>query len=527
MSGGWRRRTWLAAAASLPLGACAPRAEVTGALTGTHPERGHLLRHARATGDVVQRRASVVIAGAGVAGLAAARALRLAGIDDFVLLDLEDEGGGNSRGTRIAGIDCPLGAHYLPVPGDAARDVQDLLEELGLRRRVAGRWSYDERHLCHSPQERVFFQGHWQDGLLPVQDVGAATLAQYARFARRIEALSREARYTIPVSASPLAPAHLRLDALPFTRWLAAEGFDDPLLRWYLEYCCRDDYGAGPDTVSAWAGVHYFASRHGFHAPGEEGDRDAVLTWPEGNAWLSRRLAAACGERVRPRRVVARVATTKDGAAIDAIDTASGSLERWEAKHVVVALPAFIAARVLASPPAWLVGAARAMRYAPWVVANLHLREPLADRPGAAPSWDNVVHGARGLGYVDARHQALDPRPGPTVLTWYHAPGEQQRHALLQSSWQDWHRAVIDDLGAAHPDLAGKVTRVEVTRYGHAMRIPVPGTRAQLQGVALHGPRVSFAHADWAGYSVFEEAFTSGHAAGVAAARRLGRTAVA
>ena len=51
--------------------------------------------------------------------------------------------------------------------------------------------------------------------------------------------------------------------------WLAAEGLDDIRLRAYLDYACRDDYGAGLDTVSAWAGLHYFACRHGFDAPGE------------------------------------------------------------------------------------------------------------------------------------------------------------------------------------------------------------------------------------------------------------------
>ena len=125
------------------------------------------------------RKTRVLIAGGGVAGLAAARALRLAGIDDFALLELEDSAGGNARGGLVNGIACPLGAHYLPVPGDDAREVQDLLEELGLRRRVAGRWEYDERTLCHSPQERLFFHGEWQDGLLPVHGVGADTQAQY------------------------------------------------------------------------------------------------------------------------------------------------------------------------------------------------------------------------------------------------------------------------------------------------------------------------------------------------------------
>ena len=81
-----------------------------------------------------------------------------------------------------------------------------------------------------------------------------------------------------------------------------ASSFDDPLLRWYLDYACRDDYGAGLDEVSAWAGLHYFASRHGFQAPGDDSDeREPVFTWPEGNAWLVERLAAPLRERLRVR----------------------------------------------------------------------------------------------------------------------------------------------------------------------------------------------------------------------------------
>src|SRR5690606_30807976 len=137
-------------------------------------------------------------AGGGVAGLAAARALRLAGVEDLVLLELEDEAGGNSRATQVQGVACPRGAHYLPVPGDEAREVQDFLEELGLRQCVAGRWRYDERTLCHSPQERLYWQGHWHEGLLPVDGVGGETLAQYRRFARRVDELSRAARFAMP-----------------------------------------------------------------------------------------------------------------------------------------------------------------------------------------------------------------------------------------------------------------------------------------------------------------------------------------
>lgn len=509
------RRSVLAGAAWSLLG-CRGEPPAEGGFAGASPGRGHLLREPPAAAvPAVTHRTQVVIAGGGVAGLAAARALHQRGIEDFALLEMEDEAGGNSRAGRLAGLPCPLGAHYLPVPGDSAPEVQDLLEELGLRRRVAGRWTYEERHLCHSPQERLFFQGQWQDGLLPVQGVGAATMAQYRRFAQAVDEASRAAPFPLPSTrALPPAP-HLELDAMGFAAWLDRAGLDDPHLRWYLDYCCRDDYGAGTGTVSAWAGIHYFASRHGFHAPGDESaGRDAVLTWPEGNGWLTRRLTQPLGDRLRPAHVVLRVRQVRDGVEVDALNLASRALVRWQARHCIVALPLFVAARVVESVPAPLQRLAAQTRYAPWIVVNLHLREPLRDRGGAAPAWDNLVYGSTGLGYVDARHQSLNPAPGETVLTWYHAPGEAARRAVLDQPWTHWRDLALADLAVPHPDLAGKLGRVEVARYGHAMAIPLPGRRALATAGSPQAGRLSFAHGDWAGYSVFEEAFSLGHWAG-------------
>lgn len=513
------RRALLAAGAAV-LAGCNRVPEITGGFTGASFERGHLLREGLPPGTPsVVRRTQVVIAGGGIAGLAAARALRQRGIEDFVVLDVEDAPGGNSRGGSVAGIACPLGAHYLPAPGDDAPEVQALLEELGLRKRVAGRWVNDERHLCHSPQERLFFRGRWQEGLLPMEDVGAATLAQYRRFAQLVDDLRGRTRFAIPASVRPWLAEHLELDTLTFAAWLARSGLDDAQLRWYLDYCCRDDYGAGLDAVSAWAGLHYFAARHGFHVPGEgagDGERDAVFTWPQGNGFLSRALAAPLKERFRPARLVRRIAQTRDSVEVDAFDCAARTHERWQAAHCIVALPVFVAARVLENPPLVLQRRAAHCRYAPWLVANLHLRAPPDDRPGAAPSWDNVIHGAAGLGYVVATHQSLDPRPGPTVLSWYLAPGEAQRAVLLQRGWAAWRDAILAELSVPHPDIAAKCTRIEIARYGHAMAIPRPGTLANAGAPPTAG-RLGFAHADWAGYSVFEEAFTLGHRAGLRA----------
>jgi hypothetical protein len=149
---------------------------------------------------------------------------------------------------------------------------------------------------------------------------------------------------------------------------------------------------------------------------------------------------------------------------------------------------------------------------------------PLHDRPGPAPSWDNVLYGnassAPGLGYVDAMHQSLQQVPGATVLTHYRALGnwpggpDEARKMLLQKPWGRWRDEILLELSQAHPDLPQKVTRLDITRYGHAMTIPMPDAAGRIGQVPPVWGRIRFAHSDWAGYSVFEEAFALGHRAG-------------
>ncbi len=529
-----QRRNLLGAAAALPFAGCtrgAPAA-YTGGWVGANAQRGHRLREVK-SGSLppaeTQRRASVLVVGAGVCGLAAARTLAQRGVDDVHVLDLEDVAGGNSRGHRIAGMACPLGAHYLPVPSEQAVEVIELLEALGLRRTEAGQPVYDERQLCHSPQERLNIAGHWVEGLLPPiealpADQRVATLAQYRQFSAAVDRAGEGGAFSMPTARSSWSPALEALDAVAFAPWLDAQGLNVPALRWYLDYCCRDDYGAGAAQVSAWAGLHYFASRHGFHAPGEGvPERDGLLTWPEGNAWLSQRLAAPLDERIHTGMVALRVTENRSDVSVDVWNARAQRGERWTAGRLVLAVPLFIAARLLATPLAALTQAAATMRHAPWLVSNLHLDQVLDDHPGAPPSWDNVIYDAGSalptLGYVDAMHQSTRSIPGPTVLTAYWALGgntpaqlAQQRARLLDEPWSTWSQAVVQELARVHPDLPRKLKQIDLMRYGHAMSIPVPGLRssAALRALAAPQRRVHFGHTDLSTYSVFEEAMYQG-----------------
>ncbi|HEY3635101.1 MAG TPA: FAD-dependent oxidoreductase [Caldimonas sp.] len=546
VGGPTRRDVLVASLATLaPLAACTrdDAARWQGGWIGSDDARGHRVRDGwpktKAGGppEVARtHRVGAIVVGAGVAGLAAARALLAAGVDDCHVLELEDRAGGNSRGHAMAGMRCPLGAHYLPVPGPAATETAALLDALGVRWSENGRAVYDERMLCHSPQERLFIGGGWREGLLPPIEAlpaaeRASTLAQYRAFAAAVAAAGDRDAFAIPTARARWSAALAALDRATFAAWLDAHGFVAPALRWYLDYCCRDDYGAGSARVSAWAGLHYFASRHGFRSPDDARDADSgetgVLTWAEGNAWLVERIAAPLGDRLHPARTVMAVDEGRDDVAVDAWNAATGERERWLARRVIVATPLFVAARLFAAPPGALREAAATVRYAPWLVANLELDDALDDRPGAPPSWDNVLYGAQGLGYVDAMHQSTRPFAGPTVLTAYRALGDvdrallgEQRRRLLGEDWRAWAASTVAELGRAHPDLARKIRRADLMRYGHAMSIPAPGVRSSAALAALAAPqrRVQFAHADLSAYSVFEEAFFHGTRAGRAAA---------
>ncbi len=516
-----KRRTVLASSAALLAGCHRFEHSFEGGWLGASASRGHRLRAPLPkAGEGPIRKTDVLIIGAGVAGLACARELKKRGVD-FTLLDLEDEAGGNARSAIVGGSPCPLGAHYLPLPGREAREVLQLLEELGLSRQELGRTIWDERYLCHAPQERLFYKGQWLEGLLPPAE-DAATRIQYIQFAKLVETAQKSLGFAIPTRHAAWSSAHAALDAQTFASWLDHQGLTAPALRWYLDYSCRDDYGAPASEVSAWAGLHYFASRHGFHPPGmEAGERDAVLTWPEGNAWLTRRMAEPLKEHTQLGCTALRLTANRDGVELLAWNERANAPERWAAKRAVLAMPLFIAKHLLADKLPALDAVVAQQRHAPWLVANVLLKHPLLERPGLPLAWDNVRYGAESLGYVDASHQSLRPDREPLLLTFYEAIPETRRKNLLAGDWRGWATHVLDELKPLHADIAEQVKRVELMRWGHGMSIPTPGLRGLEALAALNEPqgRLHFAHSDLAGYSVFEEAYTAGAKAAAAVAK--------
>jgi hypothetical protein len=428
-----------------------------------------------------------VIVGGGVAGLSAAWRLNKRGFKDFVLLEMNDQPGGNSRWGENEITAYPWAAHYVPVPGPKATYVRELFEELGVLK--DGVW--DDRSLCFAPQERLFLYGRWQEGIEPAIGLNDKDREQFRRLEDQIHKFRASGGFTIPMERG-LSHEQADLDRIPFSEWLRGQGMDSRIVSWYMNYCCRDDYGALASETSAWTGIHYFASRE----PEEKGP----LTWPEGNGWIVRRLLERVGSYVRSSQMSYRISKKGSGFSVFSGDT------EHKAEFVIFAAPTFLAPYVVEG-----FAPLRDFDYSPWLTANLSL-ERLPAANGNDPTWDNVAMNSPTLGYVDATHQSVRSHIERTVWTFYWAlaegPPSVNRKLLLEKDWNYWKEAILRDLERVHPDIRQCVTRIDIMRFGHAMARPTPGAifSAERRRLANLEGRLLFANSDLSSFSIFEEA---------------------
>jgi hypothetical protein len=491
---------------------------IAGEMQGPDLSIAHRLRSGVPFPPVTRRReVDVAIVGAGIGGLTTAWRLARAGHDNFLLIESEPNAGGNSRAVPTPAGRFPIGAHYLPLPNPEATHVRTMLSALGLLKGnpAAKKASYPEIALAYSPQERLFENGLWHETLVPSALDDPVTRDEIVRFKATIEALkAREGAdgrrvFAIPVDLSSQDPKWRVLDQLPMREWLKREGYLSRGLTWWVEYGCRDDYGCNLDTTSAWVALHYFASRIG---EAEHADPESVLTWPEGNGHLVDLLMAGIPSERYQRGFAMRVDADSSGVNVDWFDPANATTAQVRCRHLIWAAPGFVLARTATWQSAGIAQLAK-ISYAPWLTATLALREPLDWRPGAELAWDNVMMDSPSVGYIHSTHQqrrgAIPQKP---VLSYYWPLTDLSpaagRLALLEKPWQYWQERVVNDLAKPHPYIRRKIERIDFWRNGHAMARPVPGYVWGQDRAAMRQPhpRVTVAHADASGLSLFEEA---------------------
>ncbi len=503
--------------------ACAPpeKKALAGQLFGPSHKAGHLLRTGITITPKFTEKVAVVIVGGGVAGLSAARWIKKETNLACCLLELEDQTGGNSLSGKNDVSAYPWGAHYLPLPNNTNKDLLTFLEEekVVTGYNAEGLPFYNEYHLNFDPEERLFINGYWQEGLVPTFGVPNADQKQIERFLHLMEemkvAKGSDGRFAfdIPLEYSSADKTFRELDNLSFQEWLTSQNLNSNYLRWYADYCCLDDFGATAAQTSAWAGIHYFAARK---AQAANSDGHRVLTWPQGNHWLTERLKNQAGADLRTGSLVYHLEIMDGKVVVEYLNLQTKQPTRLIADTCIIATPHFVRNRLLAKVlDATVPTKVSEFSYAPWLVANVTLNQ-VPPGKGAPLSWDNVIYGSASLGYVYANHQSVEGFPEKQVITYYQPLPDASpaaRQEAYRKTHTDWAEQAIAELEKAHPGIRAVIERVDVWVWGHGMIKPTPGflwgQERALAGEPIQG-KISFAHSDLSGISIFEEAFYQG-----------------
>ncbi|MBD1385041.1 FAD-dependent oxidoreductase [Mucilaginibacter rigui] len=493
---------------------------IKGSIKGPNAKAGHILRDKLPLpAPNATRTIKTLIIGSGISGLSAARWLKKQGHHDFELLELEDHVGGNSYSGKNSVSAYPLGAHYITIANNEDTLLTGFLQECGV---ITGYENslpvYNEYYLCFDPEERLLINGQWQEGIVPDFGLSADDKAQVKKFfalideLKKVKGVDNKFAFDIPIDNSSTDDKYRALDLITFKEYLHQQKLTSVYLLWYLNYCCKDDYGQKIDKVSAWAGIHYFASRRGKAANAES---NAVLTWPEGNGWLTQKLAAELGEHVRKGNMCYSINYNQKGQVVAAIyDIAKGITSNIIADNVIVATPQFVNQRLFKDIQRGVDYSK--LNYSPWFIANITVNR-LPQAKGAGLCWDNVAYDTPSVGYVNAGQQTVKITDEKRVLTWYlplcdHEP-RVARLAAYTRTYEQWMGIMMPELEYMHPGITDAIEDVECWVWGHGMIYPAVNYIWGANRKAAQKPvnnNMFFAHTDLSGISIFEEAFHQG-----------------
>jgi monoamine oxidase len=275
---------------------------------------------------------SVVVVGAGLAGLAAARRLVAEG-QDVVVLEARDRVGGRTEGHVLSdGTPVELGGQWI---GPTQNRMYDLVEELGLE---PFRTHNDEGELLLDLGGR---QTRLSSRRGATPRLGAFALADLAQGLARFTRLANRVSLTEPW-ATPDAEV---LDGQTFETWIR-RNLRTPTGRSYFRVVCEAVFAAESTDMSLLHALFYAHSGTDLEtliSTDRGAQQDRIVG---GSIRIAEAMAASLAERVLLGDPVRTVAQDEHGVRVT---TRAG--ESFTGSHVVVTLPPTLAGRLEYDPP--------------------------------------------------------------------------------------------------------------------------------------------------------------------------------
>ncbi len=270
----------------------------------------------RAAARKPRRRADVIVVGAGLAGLSAAREIRKAG-RSVVVLEARDRVGGRTLNRKLGRNEVvEIGGQWV---GPTQNHVLGLIDELGLE-------TFD-----------TYVSGanlYYRDGTLtryegPIPPAGGAALVELATVIAELNQMAA----TVPVDAPWNAPNAAAWDAQTFDTWMRDKGLGAET-RDLVTLAIASVFSAEPRDLSLLYVLLYIAAAAGdfnllIDTAGGAQERRIV----GGSQLIAIRMAKQLGRRVKLRHAVRTIRRHRGGVEVR---TGSG---HWRGKRVIVTLP--------------------------------------------------------------------------------------------------------------------------------------------------------------------------------------------
>ena len=460
-------------------------------------DTGHLIMESKSFDPGKTVSTETLIVGGGIAGMSAACNI---GNKEFVLCELSDQLGGSASAAIHEGNRFSQGALYdFSYPANYGEEVLVMLEELGIidYQPWKDNWNFTDQQyiILNRRKNRVYAHGEFRKEVLSDGYLKESFLKHISSFRGRMYLPTR------------LIQEDLHdLNRLSFLNYLSKRFKLTDQFVAEVDYHMRDDYGADCSSVSALAGIHYYACR--------PYDTEVVELFSpqEGNYYFINKMAGTLPQdQLLTRHLVKKITEDNNGFTTEVVDIRNNVIHTFKTKKIIYAGQKHALKYIY--PQGYVHFANNA--YAPWMVLNIVIEGSLP----LPAFWQNEILDVDPtfLGFVDSAAQHGDPEHNPRILTAFYClpPGARNSLINVQNNQNQIVATTIERISNYFGmNVEDAVQKVFIKVRGHAMPIPKPGYLFQDGNLRSKNKNMIYAGVDNGRLPLLFEALDSGIQAG-------------